>query len=110
LWPQQFYHAGKASGLPIHTPPGVWLVHTGVRALTRTQLAAKWKAEKELKARAAKDGKLAMAACKFAAQKKKQDSMISVVESKASRVASKDDKLRLKLVDAVKASTREDPP
>jgi hypothetical protein len=78
----------KLQGLPIHTPPSPRPIHAGACPLTKTKLHAKHKAKKEVKAKAVKDRKLAVAAkCAESPARKqeKQELQLSAAEAKASK-------------------------
>jgi hypothetical protein len=92
----------------VHTPPCFPPTHTGKMPPTKTQLAAKRKANKELKIKAAKEkaeGKKIAAEDhhKKAAMIKKQDKLICSAKSKALKAASKAEELR-KLADGIKST------
>jgi hypothetical protein len=87
----------KLQGLPIHTPPGPCPIHASTRPLTKTKLHTKRKAKKEVKAKAAKDRTLAVAAKhaeSLARKQEKQELQLSAAEAKAAKAVAKSDELR----------------
>jgi hypothetical protein len=89
--------------LPIHAPPGARPIRAGVRASTKTEIAAKGRLAKEAKQKAAEDKKLAAVTHKAANLKKKQVCLISSAKSKAAKATTKVDKLLLKLAEVTMA-------
>jgi hypothetical protein len=97
----------------IHSPPRARPTRTGKIPPTKMQLAAKCKANRELKFKTAsakaKEKKLAIDNRKKAAITKKQDKLVSAAESKARKAASKAKELRM-LADGIKAAGIASPP
>jgi hypothetical protein len=83
--------------LPIHAPPSARPNCAGIRASTKTEIAAECRLANEAKQKAAEDKKLAAVACKAANLAKKQERLISSAKSKAAKATAKADKLCLKL-------------
>jgi hypothetical protein len=91
--------------LPIHAPPSVPPNRAGIRASTKTEIAAECRLAKEAKQKAAKDKKLAAVARKAMNLTKKQERLISSAKSKAAMATAKADKLCLKLAKVTMAGT-----
>ncbi len=84
-------------------PPGARPNHAGIRASTKTEIAAKRRLAKEAKQKAAKDKKHAAVAHKAANLMKKQECLISSAKSKVAKAKAKVDKLCLKLAEVTMA-------
>ncbi len=68
-------------GILIHAPPGLRPLRTEACAPTKIQIIAKQKAEKEAKAKTAKDEKLLAASRKIEMKTKQQTKLISSAKS-----------------------------
>jgi hypothetical protein len=90
----------KLQGTPIHAPPGLHPLRAGAQSITKTQLQIERRATKEVKAKAAEDKKLTVAARRTEAQAKKQErqeKLISSAEARAAKAVAKANKLHIKL-------------
>jgi hypothetical protein len=88
----------------IRAPPSPCPAHARVCSTTKTQLQAKWKAAKDLKAKAIKERKFALAACKAKVVVKKKEHLISSTKAKAAKAGSRVKKFRAKLAEATKGA------
>ncbi len=87
----------KLQGITIHAPPGLCPICAGTRPITKTQVHAERKTEKEVKAKVAEDKKLAVAVRRtelLARKQEKQEFLLSAAKAKAARAAAKAEKLR----------------
>jgi hypothetical protein len=84
-------------GTPLQDPPGPRLTRAITRASTKVQLAAKWKAAKDVKAKEVAEKKLASAAKKA----DKQQQLIVNAKARATKAAAKAKDLCLKLARAM---------
>jgi hypothetical protein len=96
----------RLQGIPIHAPPGPRPSRIGARAPTKTQIMSDRKAERDAKAKAADEKKALTAARKAESKARQQEKLILTAETKAAKAVAKTDDLRLKLEEAVKASTK----
>jgi hypothetical protein len=88
----------------IHAPSGSRTNSFPGKTPTKTKIAAKRKAAKEMKKKKAEDKKAAAAARKSDSLAKKQEKMVSSMKAKASTAAAKAKTLRNKLAEVMKAA------
>jgi hypothetical protein len=100
-----FTMLARLQGIPIHTPPGPCPPPNGVCFPTRTQIQADQKAEKDAKAKAAEEKRLAAAAFRIKTKAKRQEKLIFSPEAKATKAAVCAEELQMKLAEAIRAST-----
>ncbi len=100
----------RLQGTPIHVPPGP--PQTGALALTKTQIMAEQKAQKDAKAKASEEKRLLVASHKIKAKAKQQEAkakqqekLILMAEDKAAKVTAITEELCLILEEAITAST-----
>jgi hypothetical protein len=90
---------------PIFAPPGPCPLLTGACAPTKTQIMAKQKADKDMKAKAVEEKKLLATMHKKEMKAKQQKKLISTAKAKVAKAYSRAKDLRLKLEEAIRAST-----